>query len=86
MWRGTIGGASARFAVHEPQGEFVVVVDGAPPAPAADDELIARVIDESLAAGLSVRDAADRAATTLGVPRRAAYRMALSRRSSGDPE
>jgi 16S rRNA (cytidine1402-2'-O)-methyltransferase len=84
VWRGTIREASAHFATNEPQGEFVVVVDGAPPAPAADDELIARVVDEALAAGLSVRDAADRAATTLGTPRRAAYRIALSRRSSGD--
>ena len=84
VWRGTIREASAHFATNEPQGEFVVVVDGAPPAPAADDELIARVVDEALAAGLSVRDAADRAATMLGVPRRAAYRIALSRRSSGD--
>lgn len=84
VWRGTIGEASAHFAAHEPQGEFVVVVDGAPPAPVADDELIARVVDEALASGLSVRDAADRAATTLGVQRRAAYRIALSRRGSGD--
>lgn len=84
VWRGTVREASAHFATNEPQGEFVVVVDGAPPAPAADDELIARVVDEALAAGLSVRDAADRAATMLGVPRRAAYRIALSRRSSGD--
>ena len=84
VWRGTVRDASAHFATNEPQGEFVVVVDGAPPAPAADDELIARVVNEALAAGLSVRDAADRAATMLGVPRRAAYRIALSRRSSGD--
>lgn len=84
VWRGTIGEASAHFAAHEPQGEFVVVVDGAPPAPVADDELIARVVDEALASGLSVRDAADRAATTLGVQRRAAYRIALSRRGPGD--
>lgn len=85
VWRGTLGQASVHFATHEPQGEFVVVVEGAPPAPAADDDLISRVVDESLAAGLSVRDAADRAATTLGVPRRTAYRIALARRSSGDP-
>lgn len=84
VWRGTIGEASAHFAAHEPQGEFVVVVDGAPPAPVADGELITRVVDEALASGLSVRDAADRAATTLGVQRRAAYRIALSRRGSGD--
>lgn len=86
VWRGTLGGASAHFTTHEPQGEFVVVVEGAPPAPAADDDLISRVVDESLAAGMSVRDAADRAATTLGVPRRAAYRIALARRSSGDTQ
>jgi hypothetical protein len=58
----------------------VVVVDAAPPAPAADDEQVARVVDDALAAGMSVRDAADRATTTLGVPRRAAYRIALARR------
>ena len=86
VWRGTLGGASAHFTTHEPQCEFVVVVEGAPPAPAADDDLISRVVDESLAAGMSVRDAADRAATTLGVPRRAAYRIALARRSSGDTQ
>jgi 16S rRNA (cytidine1402-2'-O)-methyltransferase len=83
VWRGTIQEASAHFATSEPQGEFAIVVEGAPPAPTADDALIARIVDEALADGLSVRDAADRATTTLGVPRRAAYRIALSRRSSG---
>lgn len=81
VWRGTVAEASSHFAANEPQGEFVVVVDGAPPPPAADDAQIARVVDEALAAGVSVRDAADRAATTLGVPRRNAYRIALARRA-----
>jgi 16S rRNA (cytidine1402-2'-O)-methyltransferase len=80
VWRGTLAQATAHFAAGEPQGEFVVVVDAAPPAPAADDEQVARVVDDALAAGMSVRDAADRATTTLGVPRRAAYRIALARR------
>jgi 16S rRNA (cytidine1402-2'-O)-methyltransferase len=81
VWRGTLAQAAAHFAAGEPQGEFVVVVDAAPPAPAADDEQVARVVDNALASGMSVRDAADRAATTLGVPRRAAYRIALARRA-----
>ncbi|MBM3730561.1 MAG: 16S rRNA (cytidine(1402)-2'-O)-methyltransferase [Actinobacteria bacterium] len=84
VWRGTLGDAAAHFAANPPRGEFVVVVDGAAPTPAADEELIARVVDESLATGLSVRDAADRAARTLGVARRAAYRVALSRRAARD--
>jgi len=84
VWRGTLGDAAAHFAANPPRGEFVVVVDGAAPTPAADEELIARVVDESLATGLSVRDAADRAARMLGVARRAAYRVALSRRTARD--
>jgi 16S rRNA (cytidine1402-2'-O)-methyltransferase len=84
VWRGTLAAASAHFATNEPQGEFVVVVDGASPPPVPDDAHIARVVDEAIATGLSVRDAADHAATTLGVPRRAAYRIALARRSGTD--
>ena len=84
VWRGTLAHAASHVAGLEPQGEFVVVVDAASPAPAADDEQVARVVDDSLAAGMSVRDAADRAATTLGVPRRTAYRIALARRTGAN--
>ena len=84
VWRGNVADAAAHFAANEPQGEFVVVVDGASPPAAADDEQVARVVDDALAAGFSVRDAADRAATTLGVPRRTAYRIALARRTGAN--
>ena len=84
VWRGTLDGAIGHFNGKEPQGEFVVVVDGAAPAAAPDDNQIAAAIDAALADGLSVRDAADHVATTLGVARRIAYRVALSRRRTSE--
>lgn len=82
VWRGTAADAAAHFDTNEPVGEFVVVIEGAPPAAPADDEQIARAIDAALAAGLSVRDAADRVAADLGVARRVAYGVALVRRAT----
>lgn len=84
VWRGTAADAAAHFGANEPIGEFVVVIEGAAPAAPADDEQIARAVDAALAAGMSVRDAADHVAERLDVPRRSAYRIALSRRGSGD--
>lgn len=82
VWRGTAADAAAHFDTNEPVGEFVVVIEGAPPAAPADDEQIARAIDAALAAGLSVRDAADRVAADLGIARRVAYGVALVRRAT----
>ena len=82
VWRGTLAGAATHFGAKEPQGEFVVVIEGAAPPPPANDEQIASAIDAALAAGLTVRDAADRVASNLGVPRRAAYAAALARRAA----
>lgn len=81
VWRGTTGDAAAHFAAHEPIGEFVVVVDAAPPRAAAGESDIGTAIDAALASGMSVRDAADSVALALEVPRRDAYRIALERRS-----
>jgi len=86
VWRGTAADAAAHFATNEPIGEFVVVIEGAPPAAPADEEQITRAVDAALGAGMSVRDAADHVSNQLDVPRRSAYRVALSRRSSGDPQ
>jgi len=84
VWRGTLTAAAAHFAAREPIGEFVVVIEGAAPPAPADDEQIARAVDAALGAGLSVRDAADRVAADLGVPRRIAYGVALARRGATD--
>jgi 16S rRNA (cytidine1402-2'-O)-methyltransferase len=85
VWRGTVADAVEWFTARDPIGEFVLVVDGAPPAAPADEERITRAVDAALAEGLSVRDAADRVAADLGAPRRNVYRIALSRKNSGDP-
>lgn len=68
-WRGTLAGALDHLAAAAPRGEYVVVLDAAPPAPAPQDDELRAELDELLTAGLSRRDAAERVATARGVPR-----------------
>lgn len=85
VWRGTVGEARSR---PEPRGEYVVVLEGAPPPPAPGPEAVERVLRDELAAGESVRDAARSAARRLGVSRRDAYEAARTlapRRPPADP-
>jgi len=87
VWRGTLEGAIARLAEHPPLGEFVVVLDGAPPPVEVDDDTVAAEARAALASGLSPRDAAADVATTLGIPKRRAYAAvnALGARPPGRP-
>jgi len=77
VWRGTLAEAVSRVAAHPPRGEVVVVVDGAPEPPPADEAAVEGAVRAALAGGLSARDAADQAARELGVPRRRAYAVAV---------
>ena len=74
--RGTLGTVD----LGDPRGEYVIVLAGAGDATTevGDDALVA-AIDAELAAGASRRDAAERVAATLGVPRRRAYDLATAR-------
>ncbi|MGQ0432802.1 MAG: 16S rRNA (cytidine(1402)-2'-O)-methyltransferase [Microthrixaceae bacterium] len=75
-WRGSLADATAWVANHEPRGELVLVLDGAPaPADAGPDDIEAAVMRE-LAAGATARDAAANVANELGVPKRSAYDIA----------
>jgi 16S rRNA (cytidine1402-2'-O)-methyltransferase len=77
VWRGTLAEAEVHCAEVSPRGEYVVVVDGAPPpAPASDDE-IRRALAAERAGGASTRDAVDRVAVALSVGRRHVYGLAL---------
>ena len=69
--RGTLGNVE----IGEPRGEYVIVLGGAPVVEThvGDDE-IAAAVDAELAGGASTRDAAARAASALGVPRRTGLR------------
>ena len=82
VWRGTLDGAVAWVAEREPPGEIVVVLDGAPAAPPADDEAILAAVRAELAGGATARDAARSVATSLAVPRRRAYDIATAATSS----
>ncbi len=88
VWRGTLGEGAATFANRELRGEVVLVIGGAPaPLPAGDQEVVAAVraaLGDDPSAG--PRQAADRVAASLGVPRRRAYETALRLRAAADSE
>jgi 16S rRNA (cytidine1402-2'-O)-methyltransferase len=77
VWRGRLAEAVARAATIEARGEYVLVVEAAPPpTPPGDDDLDAAV-RRHLDAGLSTKDAAAATVAELGVPKRAAYNAAV---------
>jgi 16S rRNA (cytidine1402-2'-O)-methyltransferase len=76
VWRGTL--ADAEAAVAEPRGEYVVVLDGAPPpskAPKTDDDIVA-ALHARLDAGEDRKSAVAAVAEELGVPKRQVYELA----------
>jgi 16S rRNA (cytidine1402-2'-O)-methyltransferase len=77
VFRGTIGTAVEWAAQHEPRGEFVLVIDGAPRPDAASDDDVRDAVADALRRGLSARDAAAEVAGSLGVPKRRAYAAAV---------
>lgn len=81
-WRGSLVDAVAWVAEHEPRGELVVVIDGAPEPDAITVDDIEVAIEAALAAGASPRDAAASVAGALGVPKRTAYDLAVKLRRS----
>lgn len=80
--RGSVADVVAHFSANEPIGEFVVVVDGAPPRVAASEVDITAAVHAALQSGMTVRDAADTVAVALGIARREAYRIALASKSN----
>ena len=77
VWRGTLRDGADLAGRVTPRGEQVIVLGGRP-APAAPDEVTVSVaVRKRLDAGDSARDAARAVATELGIPRRAAYELAL---------
>jgi 16S rRNA (cytidine1402-2'-O)-methyltransferase len=77
VWRGTLVDAVEHLAGREPRGEYVVVLDGAPPAPPAGDTDVEDALRARLDAGLDKRSAIADVASTLGVPKRVVYDVAL---------
>ncbi len=83
--RGTLAELGERFAAAEARGEIVVVVAGAAPAAAVDDETGgaeagAITVEALCAAGVSLKDASAAVARVTGTSRREVYQRALARR------
>jgi 16S rRNA (cytidine1402-2'-O)-methyltransferase len=82
VWRGTLADAAARAGEHEPRGEHVLVLEGAPGPTEPDDAAVREAVGRLLADGASTRDAAAEVAAALGVPKRRAYAIATSLREA----
>jgi 16S rRNA (cytidine1402-2'-O)-methyltransferase len=78
VWRGTLAEAVAQVGAREPQGEYVIVLDGAPPAAGADDAQIVAALRERLAAGATKKSAVAEVADALDVPKNRVYTLALA--------
>ena len=78
MWRGTLAEAGQHLADREPRGEYVVVVEGAPAPPTADDDAIRAAVDTALRGGDTRKVAIATVTASLGVSKRRVFDIATS--------
>lgn len=72
--------------VGEPRGEYVVVIAGATDVGCAvGEDAIRAAVDVELAKGMSTKDVASVVGSIFGIPRRAAYAVAVERRRTNAP-
>lgn len=78
----TVAAALAHFRATAPQGEFTVVLGGAPPSPSpadgaaeSDRHGLRQALEHLISDGLSPSEAARQLAATTGVPRRQLYAL-----------
>ena len=81
LWRGTLAEAVTRCTEVDPRGEYVLVLDGAPPAADVDDVQLAEAVADGLARGLSKRDASAEVAEAFNVARNRVYDIAIAMKS-----
>jgi len=78
-WRGTLDEAITRVAEGAPRGEYVIIIDGAPPPTMATDAELVAALADAVTAGRSTRDATTLVAGRFGVPKRRVYDLATRR-------
>ena len=78
IWRGTVSSAIERCAEVDPRGEYVLVLEGAPPAAEATEEEIREAVELALGRGLSKKDAAAEVAELFAVARNRVYEIAIA--------
>jgi 16S rRNA (cytidine1402-2'-O)-methyltransferase len=74
-WRGRLSSPPET----EPRGEYVVIVEGAEPSPAPDDDALLAAVDRLIAEGGSTRDAVAEVARVYDVPKRRVYDLVTKR-------
>lgn len=78
IWRGTVSGARAHFAEHQPRGEFTLVIGGASVEEQRwEEEQVRTALQELLDQGLRRPDAARRVAELSGWDRGTVYQLGL---------
>lgn len=80
-WRGTLAQAVSQLGAQPPRGEYVLVVAGADPPAAADDDALRGALEVERAAGRSTRDAVAAVAERFGEPHRRVYDLAVHDRT-----
>lgn len=81
VFHGPLHSAAELARAGEPRGEHVIVLNGQPAdTTPATDEALDDAVRDALRRGLSAKDAAAEVATTLGVPKRRAYELAVTLR------
>jgi len=78
IWRGSLAEAIAHCEDVDPRGEYVLVLDGAPPAAGATEEEIREAVELALGRGLSKKDAAAEVAELFAVARNRVYEIAIA--------
>jgi 16S rRNA (cytidine1402-2'-O)-methyltransferase len=78
VWRGTLADAAAHLVEAPPRGEYVVVVEGAPPAVDATDEQIVDQLRLTLAHGADRRTAIAEVVQRTGAQKKRVYDLALT--------
>jgi 16S rRNA (cytidine1402-2'-O)-methyltransferase len=77
-WRGTLGDARSHVGEQAPRGEYVLVVEGAPPPAEPDDDVLRVALQESLRAGADRRTAVATVMARHGASKRRVYDIALT--------
>jgi 16S rRNA (cytidine1402-2'-O)-methyltransferase len=89
VWRGTLGDAVAWLHERDPRGEYVLVLGGRPALPEATPAEVEAAVVDRLAAGLDRKAAVAEVASSLRVPKRQVYELAVRLRdqnSAGNSE
>jgi 16S rRNA (cytidine1402-2'-O)-methyltransferase len=77
VWRGTLEGAVMHLENHEPRGEYVIVVAGAPPREEPEEAEVESALRALLDEGTDKRSAIARVASDLDLPKRRVYEVAI---------